>query len=89
MAGEFLTESSDLFLAHRAAMVSPFLSLIGQNVGNFLVAQTFPRLHNRGAELLTFHGDRTLQPLENDHGGAARPAIGNFRTGQRRISLTL
>src|SRR5207244_250489 len=86
---EFLAQGRDLFFRNRAAVVSPLLSLIGENVGNLLVTQALPRLHDGGAELLALHGDRTLQTLQDDHGGATRTAVGNFRTGQRRISLTL
>src|SRR6266513_3416641 len=89
MAREFLAQSGDLFLGNRAAGVSPLLSLISEDVGNFLVTQALPWLHDCAAELLSFHRDRTLQTLHHDHGGATGAAVGNFRTGERRISLTL
>src|SRR5436309_2408362 len=89
MAGEFLAQGRDLFLGNRAAVVSPLLSLISQDVGNLLVTQGFPWLHDCAAELLPLYRDWTLQALHHDHGGAARAAVGNFRTGQRRISLAL
>src|SRR5437764_11028808 len=89
MAGEFLAQSGNLFLGNRAAGVSPLLSLISEDVGNLLVTQALPRLHHSAAELLSLHRDRTLQALHHDHGGATRAAVGNFRTGKRRISLAL
>src|SRR5438094_4620158 len=89
MAGEFLAQSGNLFLGNRAAVVSPLLSLISEDVGNLLVAQAFPWLHDGAAELLSLHRDRALQTLHHNHGGATGAAVGNFRTGQRRISLTL
>src|SRR5207249_1486554 len=89
MAGEFLAQSRDLLLRNRAAMVSPLLSLISQYVGNLLVTQALPWLHDCAAELLPLHRDRTLQALHHDHGGATGAAVGNFRTGQRRITLAL
>ena len=63
MAGEFLAEGCDLFFRNRAAVVSPLLSLIAKNVGNLLVTQTFPGLHDGGAVLLSLDRDRTLQAL--------------------------
>src|SRR5205807_370839 len=89
MAGEFLAQSGDLFLGNWAAGVSPFLSLISEDVGNLLVTQALPWLHDCAAELLPLHRDRTLQALHHDHGGATGAAVGNFRTGQRRITLAL
>src|SRR5438477_10706350 len=87
MAGEFLAQSGNLFLGNRAAGVSPLLSLIGEDVGNLLVTQALPWLHDCAAEFLSLHCDRTLQALHHDHGGAMGAAVGNFRAGQRRISL--
>src|SRR5882757_2486537 len=89
MAGEFLAQSSDLFLGNRTAGISPLLSLISENVGNLLVTQALPWLHDCAAKLLSLHRDRTLQALHHDHGGATGAAVGNFRTGQRRITLAL
>src|SRR4030095_5575166 len=89
MFGQFLAQSSDLFLGNGAAVVSPLLSLVREDVGNLLVTQALPRLHDRAAELLSFHRDRTLHTLHQDTGGATGAAVGNFRTGKRRISLTL
>src|SRR5436309_5320185 len=89
MAGEFLAQSGNLFLGNRAAGVSPLLSLISEDVGNLLVAQAFPWLHDGAAKLLSLHRDRALQALHHDHGGATRTAVGNFGTGERRISLAL
>src|SRR6266478_2323819 len=89
MAGEFLAQSGDLFLGNRAAGISPLLSLISEDVGNLLVTQALPRLHNCAAVLLSFHRDRPLQTLHHDHGSATRTAVGNFRTSKRRITLAL
>src|SRR6476646_2180751 len=89
MAGEFLAQSSDLFLGDRTADISPLLPLISEDVGNLLVTQALPWLHDCASELLALHRDRTLQTLHHDHGGATGAAVGNFRTGERRISLTL
>src|SRR5882724_5160959 len=89
MAGEFLAQRRDLFLGNRATVVTPLLSLISENVGNLLVAQALPRLHDSAAELLSLHRNRPLQTLHHDHGGAAGSAVGNFRTGKRRIALAL
>src|SRR6202030_4329836 len=49
--------------------------------------ETFPGLHDGAAKLFSFHGDRTLQAFENNHGRTTRTAVGNFGTCQRRISL--
>ena len=89
MAGEFLAQGRNLFFRDRAAVVSPLLSLISENVGNLLVTQTFPGLHDGAAELLSLDRDRTLQALHHDHGGATGAAIRNFRTGQGWITLAL
>src|SRR5437667_3556395 len=89
MAGAFLAQSGNLLLGNRAAGVSPLLSLISEDVGNLLVTQALPWLHDGAAELLSLHRDRTLQAFHHDHGGATRTAVGNFGTGERRISLAL
>src|SRR6266576_2146392 len=89
MAGEFLAQSGDLFLGNGTAGISPLLSLISEDVGNLLVTQAFPGLHDRAAELLSLHRDRPLQTFHHDHGGATGAAVGNFRTGKRRITLAL
>src|SRR5205823_7379682 len=89
MRSELLAQGGDLFFGHRTSLIAPLLSLISQDVGNLLVTQTFPGLHDRAAELLSLHRDRTLQALHHDHGGATGSAVGNFRTGQWRITLTL
>src|SRR6266550_3944140 len=89
MIGQFFAQSRDLFLGNGAAVVSPLLSLISEDVGNFLVTQALPWLHDCAAELLSLHRDRTLQALHHDHGGATGAAVGNFRTGKRRITLAL
>src|SRR5204862_1389536 len=89
MIGQLFPHGGDLFFCNRAAVVSPFLSLISEDVSNLLVAQAFPWLHNRATKLLPFHRDRTLQTFHHDHGGATGSAVGNFRTGQRRIALAL
>src|SRR5712671_3089383 len=89
MTGQFSTQGRNLLLGNRAAVVSPLLPLISQDIGNLLITQALPRLHDCTSELLALHRDRTLQTLHHDHGGAARAAVSNFRTGERRISLTL
>src|SRR5438477_7645384 len=89
MTSQFFAQSRDLFLGNRAAVVSPLLSLVSQDIGNLLITQALPRLHNCTAKLLSFHCNWTLQTLHHDHGGATGAAVGNFRTGKRRISLTL
>src|SRR5215216_1166587 len=89
MAGEFLPQSGDLLLGNRTAGVPPFLSLISEDVGNLLVTQALPRLHDGAAILLSLHRNRTLQALHHDHGGATGAAVGNLRTGKRRIALAL
>src|SRR5437773_9864160 len=89
MIGPFFAYGRDLFLGNRAAVVSPLLSLISEDVGDLLVTQALPRLHDSAAVLLSLHRDRALQTLHHDHGGATRAAVGNFITGQRRISLAL
>src|SRR6266480_4737170 len=89
MRSEFLAQSGDLFFGHWTPVVSPLLSLISQDVGDLLVTQALPRLHDSAAELLSLHRDRALQTLHHDHGGATRAAVGNFRTGKWRISLAL
>src|SRR5437764_14106959 len=89
MRSELLAQGGDLFFGHRTSLIAPLLSLISQDVGNLLVTQTFPGLHDRAAELLSLHRDRTLQTLHHDHGGATGAAVGNFRSGKRRITLAL
>src|SRR5438477_11213749 len=89
MAGEFLAKGGDLLLGNRAAVISPLLSLISEDVGNLLVTQALPWLHDCAAVFLSLHRDRTLQPLHYDHGSATGAAVGNFRTGKRRITLAL
>src|SRR6266446_790608 len=89
MTGQFFAQSRDLFLGNRATVVSPLLSLISQDIGNLLITQALPRLHNGASEFLSLHCNGTLQTLHYDHGGATGAAVGNFRTGKRRISLTL
>src|SRR4029453_5179068 len=89
MAGEFLAQSGDLLLGNRTASIPPLLSFISEDVGNLLVTQALPRLHDRAAILLSLHRDRTLQALHHDHGGATGAAVGNFRTGERWIALAL
>src|SRR5439155_12725101 len=89
MIGQFTPYGRDLFLGNRAAVVSPLLSLISEDVGDFLVTQGLPRLHHSAAVLLSLHRDRTLQTLHHDHGGATGAAVGNFRSGKRRITLVL
>src|SRR5438067_7247279 len=89
MTGQFLAQSRNLFLGNGAAVVSPLLSLISEDVGNLLVTQAFPWLHDRAAELLSFHRNWTLQTLHHDHSGPTGSAVGNFRASKRRITLTL
>src|SRR6266480_1266061 len=89
MTSQFFAQRRDLFLGNRAAVVSPLLSLISQDIGNLLITQALPRLHDCTSELLALHRDRTLQTLHHDHGGATGAAVSNFRTGERRITLTL
>src|SRR5437762_11615151 len=89
MAGEFLAKGGDLLLGNRAAVISPLLSLISEDVGNLLVTQALPWLHDRAAVFLSLHRDRTLQAFHHNHGGATGAAVGNFRTGKRRITLAL
>src|SRR4029079_5339340 len=89
MTGQFLAQSRDLFLGNGAAMVSPLLSLVSEDVGNLLVTQALPWLHNCAPELLSFHRNWTLQTLHHDHGGATGSPVGNFRASKRRITLTL
>src|SRR4029450_12510015 len=89
MIGQFLAQSSDLFLGNGAAVVSPLLSLVSEDVGNVLVTQALPRLPDRRAHPFSLHRDRPLAPLHHDHRGATGATVGNFRTGKRRISLTL
>src|SRR5207249_4334169 len=89
MTGQFLAQSRNQFLGNGAAVVSPLLSLISEDVGNLLVTQAFPWLHDRAAELLSFHRNWTLQTLHHDHSGPTGSAVGNFRASKRRITLTL
>src|SRR4029453_6271738 len=89
MRSQFLAQSGDLFFGHRTPVISPLLSLISQDVGDLLVTQALPWLHDRAAELLSLHRDRALQALHHDHGSARGSAVGNFRTGQRRVTLAL
>src|SRR5205823_791983 len=89
MAGEFLAKGGDLLLGNRAAVISPLLSLISEDVGNLLVTQALPWLHDCAAKFLSLHRDRTLQALHHDRGRATGAAVGNFRTGQRWITLAL
>src|SRR6478736_2750925 len=89
MRSEFLAQSGDLFFGHWTPGISPLLSLISQDVGNLLVTKALPWLPDCAAELLSLHRDRTLQSLHHDHGGATGAAVGNFRTRQWRITLTL
>src|SRR5437868_10753897 len=89
MTRQFFAYSRDLLLGNRAAVVSPLLSLISQDIGNLLVTQALPRLHDCTSEPLSLHRDRTLQTLHHDHGGATRATVGNFRPGKWRIALTL
>src|SRR4029450_2644442 len=87
MRSELLAQSGDLFFGHWTPVISPLLSLISQDVGDLLVTQALPWLHDRAAELLSLHRDRALQALHHDHGSATGSAVGNFRTGQRRVTL--
>src|SRR5882757_9090385 len=89
MTSQFFAQSRDLFLGNRAAVVSPLLSLISQDIGNLLITQALPRLHNGASVFLSLHCNGTLQTLHHDHGGVTGAAVSNFRTGERRISLTL
>src|SRR5437870_13070956 len=86
MVRQFLAQGRDLFGSHRTGAVPPLAPFVSQNVGNFLIGQCFvPRLHDRAAEFLAFHRDRSLQTLKNDHRRSLRTARGKFRAGQRRI----
>src|SRR4030095_3802874 len=89
MVGECLAQSGDLLLGNRTAGIPPLLSFISEDVGNLLVTQALPRLHDGAAILLSLHRDRTLQALHHDHGGTTGAAVRNFRTGKRRIALAL
>ncbi len=81
MIGKFFAQSGDLFFGHGTPGIAPRLSLISEDVGNFLVPQTLPGLHDRAAELLSLHRDRTLQALHHNHGGPTGAAVGDFGTG--------
>src|SRR6266436_2686572 len=86
MVGQLFAQSSNLFGRNRTGTVPPLAPLIRENVRDLLVGQRFvPRLHHRGAELLSFHGDRTLQTLENNHGGPAGAAGCELRGRQRWV----
>src|SRR5438067_3905262 len=86
MIGQLFAQPRNLFGCNRAGTVPPLTSFVSKNVGDLLVGQCFvPRLHHRGAELLSFHGDRTLQTLEHNHGRSARAASCKLRARQRRV----
>src|SRR6266436_9165211 len=86
MVGQLFAQSSNLFGRNRTGTVPPLAPLIRENVRDLLVGQCFvPRLHHRGAELLSFHCDRTLQAVENNHGGPARAAGCELRARQRWV----
>src|SRR6266487_4939921 len=86
MVGQLFAQPRNLFGRNRAGAVPPLTPLVRENVRNLLVGQCFvPGLHHRGAELLSFNRDWTLQTLENNHGRSTRAAGCKFRTGQRRI----
>src|SRR5579864_4616035 len=86
MAGELLTQRGDLFCRDFAGLVSPFASLVGHNVRNFLIGQRFvPRLHYRAAKHLAFYFHRSLQTFEYNHRHATRSPVGELGTGKRRI----
>src|SRR5512133_1077830 len=89
MRSKLLAQSGDLFFGHWTPVISPLLTLISQDVGDLLVTQALPWLHDRAAVFLSLHRDRTLQALHHDHRGATGAAVGNFRTGKRRITLAL
>src|SRR6266566_5642549 len=86
MIGQLFTQRGNLLGSDWAGAVAPFTPLVRENVGNLLVSQCFvPGLHHRIAEFLAFHGDRTLQTLEDNHGRPSRSAGCKLRARQRRI----
>src|SRR6266498_466365 len=86
MIRQFLTQRRNLFSRHRAGAIPPLASLVGKNVGNFLVGQCLvPGLHQCRTEFLALYGDRTCQTFENNHRRAARAASCKLRAGQGRI----
>src|SRR5438270_10557282 len=85
MGGEFFAQGRDLFFGHWTGAVSPFAAFVGENIRDFLIAQTFPRLHDSAAVLLALHFDLALQTLEHDHRRPARTAGCEFRSGERRV----
>src|SRR5260370_4843475 len=86
MGRQLFAQGRDLFGSHWTGAVPPLAPFVSQNVGNLLIGQCFvPRLHDRAAELLALHRDRSLQTLKNDHRRSLRTARGKFRAGQRRI----
>src|SRR5260370_6374988 len=86
MGRQLFAQGRDLFGSHWTGAVPPLAPFVSQNVGNLLIGQCFvPRLHDRAAELLALHRDRSLQTLKNDHRRSLRTPSGKFRAGQRRI----
>src|SRR6266498_1147792 len=86
MIRQFLTQRRNLFSRHRAGAIPPLASLVGKNVGNFLVGQCLvPGLHHCRTEFLALYRDWTCQTFENNHRRAARAASCKLRAGQRRI----
>src|SRR6266568_7044103 len=83
MIGQLFAQPRNLLCRDRAGTVPPLTSFVSKNVGDLLVGQCFvPRLHHRGSELLSFHGDRTLQTLEHNHGRSTRAAGCELRACQ-------
>src|SRR5204863_761871 len=87
MTCELFTQRCDLFFRDWTAFVPPLLPNVSKNVGDFLIAETFPRLHDGAAEFLSLNRDRSLQAFHHDHGVATRTTVSIFRTGKWRIAL--
>src|SRR6266567_2192839 len=86
MISQLLAQRGDLLGRNWAGVVAPLASLVGDDVGNFLVGQCFiPWLHHCRAEFLAFNCDWALQPFEDNHRRTTRPAGCKLRAGQRRI----
>src|SRR6476646_11183140 len=86
MTREFLAKRGNLLGRDRAGAVAPLAAFVCENVGNFLVGQSFvPRLHHSRAVFLAFNLDRALQALEDNHCRSARAADCKFRTSKRWI----
>src|SRR6266487_4717670 len=86
MVGQLFAQSGNLFGCDWACAIAPLAPLVGHDVRDLFVSQSFvPWLHHRRAILLPFHFHWALQAFKHDHAHASRAAVCKFGTGKRRI----